>query len=38
MIAARMYEHREDVRDGLPASELTMGSQHLMSSYRVMEL
>ena len=38
MMAARMYEHREDLRDGMPVAEISVGSEHLMSPYRRIEL
>ncbi len=35
LIVGRFYAHREDVRDGMPATELPLGAQHLLRPYMV---
>ncbi len=35
LIVGRHYAHREDVRDGMPASELPLGAQHLLRPYMI---
>ncbi len=35
LIVGRHYAHREDVRDGMPASELPLGARHLLRPYMI---